>query len=529
MNETVVTLEIQGTPIQCSRTDLIQNSDYFKAMFEGNFIESEKKVITLNEVEPEAMKTILKLLWDKEHVISERNILSVLQAACMLQFLQVKETCIEQVERSLSVNNCLKIWVHTEHLVLKNVYCKAKLLALMEFELVKKTDYFFELTLDEVVNYLGNVNLQCLSEFDVWETVVTWYENLEEQKAEVWLKLLPCINFTAVTIDQIDDMISSRCVAKHDFVCSVLRCVIAVKKSDDLYNFSEKCVNYAKMLLLSKERNSLGFPCILLDNVQPKPIQSTVYYYDKFKRKRKYGVLENNPHSDFFVVYVDVATHSLRLLFDIEPDNFVGLDGFAATGYKNFVFLYGGEYVLGKGKWNYDFHIYDIVSAKWKTKKLPFPRRHFESCVCGHHLYVVGGTGPFRVIQENLFYYDIQKEEWSKEIKLPCSGRQIKCCAFDNKLFILDINNKCVYQFNHDSEKWNKLEICDSENRLPFFSKNLQFFGCKSRLCIKGRCFNWKCKTVNSSFPTKFSYQRVRILTVVAKKSRFLAMVPYTL
>ena len=48
MNETVVTLEIQGAPIQCSRTDLIQNSDYFKAMFEGNFIESEKKVITLN-------------------------------------------------------------------------------------------------------------------------------------------------------------------------------------------------------------------------------------------------------------------------------------------------------------------------------------------------------------------------------------------------------------------------------------------------------------------------------------------------
>lgn len=44
----IVTLQIQNTKFICSRSELVQNSDYFKAMFEGNFAESSKSVITLN-------------------------------------------------------------------------------------------------------------------------------------------------------------------------------------------------------------------------------------------------------------------------------------------------------------------------------------------------------------------------------------------------------------------------------------------------------------------------------------------------
>lgn len=43
-----VFLEIEGKTIRSSKKLLIEESDYFKAMFEGNFIERKQKIIILN-------------------------------------------------------------------------------------------------------------------------------------------------------------------------------------------------------------------------------------------------------------------------------------------------------------------------------------------------------------------------------------------------------------------------------------------------------------------------------------------------
>lgn len=57
--EDFVVLEIQKTPIKCSRSTLIQNSDYFKVMFEGNFIESSKNTV---EIQVKSLNHILEYI-----------------------------------------------------------------------------------------------------------------------------------------------------------------------------------------------------------------------------------------------------------------------------------------------------------------------------------------------------------------------------------------------------------------------------------------------------------------------------------
>lgn len=78
-------------------------------------------------------------------------------------------------------------------------------------------------------------------------------------------------------------------------------------------------------------------------------------------------------------------------------------------------------------------------------------------------------------------------DEWSsQEVKLPCSGRQLKCCPLQDKLFILNINNKCGYTFDPINRKWTTLIICDKNNILPSYSKLLTLCYYKSSLFIKG-------------------------------------------
>lgn len=74
---------------------------------------------------------------------------------------------------------------------------------------------------------------------------------------------------------------------------------------------------------------------------------------------------------------------------------------------------------------------------------------------------------------------------WSEQVNLPSSARQIKCCNFQNRLFLLDINNKNGYIFCPDGKKWEHLPICDPANVLPFYSEKLILFNYKTNIYIK--------------------------------------------
>jgi hypothetical protein len=371
----LVTLNIEGALLECDRADLISHSDYFRAMFEGNFIERNQNVILLNGIELEAMKIILRLLWDREYPVDEHSLLLVLQAACMLQFLQVKSLCVERIQQSLTVGNCLKIWLYTEQLDIKVIYRRAKLIALLEFMFVKDTDYFLELNLEDVINYLGNINLRCPNEFAVFEALIVWYQHSDQQNADTLLKLLYCIDFTKASEDQIHQMISRPSVIRHDAVANVLKCIFHIKNDRDLLEFNKESVERANALLASKSRNVNGFPCILVNTVHDEGTAEKsmsghykILFYDQFKRKRRYTVLEHNPSTDFSVGCVDTSGAIFKKLFDIESTKCSSLDGFKIIGFKHFTFLFGGEYTLGNGDWNTDFYIYDILKETWNPK-----------------------------------------------------------------------------------------------------------------------------------------------------------------
>nr|XP_008197617.1 PREDICTED: kelch-like protein 38 isoform X1 [Tribolium castaneum] len=486
-NDDIVTLKIEETTIQCSRSDLIKHSDYFKAMFEGNFTESSKSVITLNGVEPEAVTTILKLLWDREYVIREDLALPVVQATCMLQFLGIKDICIEQLSSVLSVHNCLKIWLYSEALAITEVSLEAKLLSLLEFKTVKDSSCFLELGLNELINYVGSVYLYATSEFEVFEAIMRWYCSLEEGGLETLLKLLHCVDFNALTIGEVDKIIANPNVSRHGTLIDTLNCVIGLKKDPSCAHFNTECVNNAKSLLKSKNRNLHGYPCIFLDeftHLHSSDKTATKFHTDQWRRKTRYNDLKDSKGSSVGA-YLDLNSLEFSRFFFMIP-SCDSLNGFRICGCKQFVFVYGGEYTLGKGEWNLDFRSYDVIKQSWKSQKLPFPRRHFETCVCGKYLFLVGGTGPFRVIQDNLFWYDIEEDQWSEVVQLPCEGRQLKCCPFGDKLLILNLNNKCGYLFSPELNEWSTLTICDLNNVLPAFSDDLSLFCYKSRIYIKG-------------------------------------------
>lgn len=44
--------------------------------------------------------------------------------------------------------------------------------------------------------------------------------------------------------------------------------------------------------------------------------------------------------------------------------------------------------------------------------RLPVSRRHFECAVVNDCVYIIGGVGNFRIVQENIFFYDFKSGKY---------------------------------------------------------------------------------------------------------------------
>lgn len=211
-------------------------------------------------------------MWDRTFLINEEDILSVLQVSCMLQFVEIRAVCIDKLKEILLPRNCVKIWLITEQLDVKPLYLKAKSMALIEFNNIKDMDCLMELQLKQLCNYLGNTNLQCQNEMDVFQTCMKWwYENSDKYSNQrdcshlnTYLKLLSCLNFNNVSNSDIQEIMMYPDFASNDKIKLILQCIIDLRHKIEV-NYDENIVSYAKKLMTSKNRSFKQCPCILVN------------------------------------------------------------------------------------------------------------------------------------------------------------------------------------------------------------------------------------------------------------------------
>lgn len=141
--------------------------------------------------------------------------MDTLQAACMLQFDNVREHCIKRLTDDLKVEHCLQIWNTSEELDLHPLCEKAKCKALIEFDTLKYGDSILLLDIRQLHSYLSSTLLHCDSEMDVFETGMKWWyeyskkltlEVRSEIESKYLITILSCVDFSAVTHAEIREM-----------------------------------------------------------------------------------------------------------------------------------------------------------------------------------------------------------------------------------------------------------------------------------------------------------------------------------
>lgn len=188
----------------------------------------------------------------------------------MLQFNQVKHTCLERANEILSVSNCLKIWTVTEQLSLKPLWLKAKLLALQEFMSIKDSEHLLELNLEQILDYLGNIYLKSDSELSIFQTGMKWwYEHSEcfkENSMDVLMKLLSCVDFNSLDDNSLNEIMIYPDICFNHTLMEILKTVKELKKQN-LPHVTDYIREKAQLLYNTNSRMSPYYVTLLMNAV----------------------------------------------------------------------------------------------------------------------------------------------------------------------------------------------------------------------------------------------------------------------
>ncbi|XP_046387127.1 kelch-like protein 12 isoform X2 [Ischnura elegans] len=452
------------------------------AMFSHDFVEKDKDIIDIKEVDPVAMDIVLSKVYSDDLRITEENSLTLLQTASMFQFTDVEKECMAFIERTLSADTCLRVLQITDRLSLKNLFYKAQCFAFWEFSCVKKSDAFLELSIGYLESYLASDLLRAKNETEVFEAAISWVEHfdseIEDDRLELLPRILSTVRFASLHAQDLKTFLLYPTISSHSEVASILQYIISIKEAEgnvsraNLANnliSDEKIIESSKKLMAMPVRAPPLVPCVVGHVAYSKAslfLNASVVSGDSPPRRIK-SFRKDNPLSELkpYILYLseelDKSGTKRCKLLPLLPISNVGFGVYEPSGYKvanvgKDIFISGGQNFIGHG---------NCIMSIWRFKTLGRlgegtwcqegtllgPRRHHTVLTLGDSMYLIGGFGKHRVLLDSMEKYSIPTGEWHKCSSMPEALYSAAACVFEGNIYVVGSQ---VYCYHTLSDSW---------------------------------------------------------------------------
>lgn len=194
-----VTLLVQGREFPCHRAVLALCSQYFHAMFTGNFQESISAHVEIKEVEADVMETLINFCYTGHLTINQNNVEGLIRISNQLNFSAVRKVCIRYLQQQMDATNCLGIWEFGETHGCPEVTAKAWSFLQENFEAVCQEEEFLLLPLERLLQYMGDPLLQVREDQSRAKAVLHWVRRDEKTRAPHLPELLSIARLSNLT------------------------------------------------------------------------------------------------------------------------------------------------------------------------------------------------------------------------------------------------------------------------------------------------------------------------------------------
>ncbi|XP_070534846.1 kelch-like protein 17 [Ptychodera flava] len=147
---------------------------YLRAMFTNGMLETDKDYVEIRGVDPAAMDLLLDFMYTGKIEITVENVQGVLAGASMLNLSSLRNVCCSFLQSQLDASNCLGIHSFADMYSCVDLEVTARRFIYQHFLEVIKTEEFFLMSEDSLIELLKSDKLQVAREEEVYEAAMKW-------------------------------------------------------------------------------------------------------------------------------------------------------------------------------------------------------------------------------------------------------------------------------------------------------------------------------------------------------------------
>jgi len=182
-------------------------SDYFRAIMSSQLREAKENRVTIEDVDPENMKTVIEFCYTNQLSLNDDNFHQVLSAAFRFCIESLKEFCVEFIGPRITASNCIGLIHSFQQYSLTHLLDNAIGFSLENFDLVCDTPEF-----SDIEEYVWEILLPDdrlnLSESSVFRALVKWTEHDLENRKAAFERLVKHVRFATIDASELSELSS---------------------------------------------------------------------------------------------------------------------------------------------------------------------------------------------------------------------------------------------------------------------------------------------------------------------------------
>ena len=214
-----VVLEVEGCEINAHRLVLAASSTYFYSMFVRDMLESRQERITLQGVDPEAMKLLVEFAYSTKLEITTGNVQSLMTAASLFNFPAVFEATSKYLTKQLHPSNCLGIRAFARTHGSTELVDTASAYFREHFMDTVKNEEYMNLSAEDLAVLIDSNDLNVPSEEDVYRAVLVWLHHSPEERRESLALLLGSVRLPLLSPSFLTQQVESSPHVRRSLEC----------------------------------------------------------------------------------------------------------------------------------------------------------------------------------------------------------------------------------------------------------------------------------------------------------------------
>ncbi|XP_050354164.1 kelch-like protein 4 [Nymphalis io] len=461
-----ITLQIRDQVFQVKKSVLCEYSDYFRAMFSGNYVENKQKQICIDMLDPNTINIILQYMQIGLIDLNKYPLSTIREILVAATFLQITKL-IRQIEYTLDIGTCKSNWMET--MAIAEMSCLPKLeshsmaYGLFAFKSMKPE---YIPTIHKLTWYLSHPYLDTQSELEVFNFGLDWIFH-SETGADALLIILGCLDMKKVTTDDLEEI--KKCMKEFENSLAAKVVNLLYDLSINKLDLSETILNKKKSELCEKFTQRVWIETLnIIKDSKERCLQYTPVIPLWLLKDGKPELL---PHS----MYTYCQGRGFEKWLEVADKNLWGWS-VVAWGLTKLVIVCG-EHGRGTGLFNRDVRVYDTLKKVWTRHGVTLPqRRHAGLAVIGDSLYIVGGVGGFRVVLDAAMIYDLKRRVHRKIAPMPDSLQNPALCSYNNKVYAAGQKSIFCHEDTGASNYWKK--VVDTEMRMSCIRPCKEYIYC---------------------------------------------------